>query len=342
MKSLSAFLVALAFSAGTVARADDLPYLSPLRDALVTQLTIVTSTVPANKPLASTLSASLKLVDRTKPEYVAGSASIGTLANLLLKTSLSNEFRPILEGIRDTYVENMAAEEDGLNHRVALVIPGKTQTAAQTAIGKFSVALDLVSTNPDFKFSLPALKKAAAALLAADKAVVKAETAKPGASFLTATVLESGQPATTLKPTAKTILEATYDPFFGEIDIDAGDMVKLGGTRVGLRFLSLTAMVSGPGTYTLSLTNDAQGYAVYERAILADIRDPYPEPDSQEFFATIDPFNQRLGSGTMTITLSEDSSVVWGSFSFTGLGIEVTSRTATITGTFLMRVETFE
>jgi hypothetical protein len=327
----------------TPARADELPFFSPLREELVAQLTLASNAPPpVDKRLISTLNANLKLIDRTKPMLINGSAALGTLAKALGKTSLSNVFLPVIQSTRTAYSEFMVTELDDLDERLRSTIPGKTQTAAQTAMSKVSAALDGVETNSNLTLSLKSLSKAATALVAAGKAVTKAELAPPGAEFLTATIVESNQPTNTFKPNAKTYLDVYFDPFSGELEIDAGTIKSLGGAQAEVRFVSLAAIVAGEGINSLSLTNADQGYAIYQRGLVPNIRVPDPEIEVQETYFTIDPINERLGSGVLTVTVRPDKNLVWGSFTFAAKGSNNSNREVSVTGSFLLRYESWD
>lgn len=323
-------------------RGDDLPFFSSLRQEITIQLTLASNTPPLNKKLINGLQANLKLIDRTKPTLLTGGSSLGTLAKSLSKTSLSNTFLPILIDTRAAYIDAMETEISALMDQLADTIPGKARSAAQTAIGKVLAVIENVKTNASLAGSLGSLKKAATALVAAEKAVVKAETAPPGPNFLTATVTESNQGTFTFMPTKKTILDAYYDEFSGEIDIDAGNLRSLEDRRAHVGLLSIVGIVPGEGTYTLSLTNVNQGYATYESAIVPDIKAPEPDLESYEFYATVDPINRRLGTGTLTITVDLEANIVWGEFAFTATGSEDSDLQVRMTGSFLVRLEMFE
>ncbi len=334
-------LTIFAVLVANIARGDDVPFFSALRGEIVNQLTIASNTVALNKKLISTLTSNLKTLDKTKPTLIAGSATLGTLAKNLGKTSLSNTFLPILTDTRTVYIDVMETGMSALNDRLADTIPGKARTTAQTDLGKTAIAIDAVGTNSNFALSLKALSKAATALAKAEKSVAKAETAKPGANFLTATITESNQGVTLLNST-KTFLDAYYDPIFGEIDIEAADLKKLGGGPVQLRGLSLAAIVPGEGTHTLNLTNESNAY--YQRIIAPSIREfeeEEPDFDFEELYLTVDPFNERLGTGTLTITLDLDANIVWGTFTFTATGKENSNLAVSMTGSFLVRLTTF-
>lgn len=342
MKKLLVSLSCLVVLFTNAARADDLPFFSTLREEIVNQLTIASNNLALNKKLISTLASNRKTLDKTKPTLVTGSDALGTLARALAKTSLSNTFLPIVTGIRTVYLETMDDKMEELEERLSHTIPGKAQTTAQTDLGKATIAIDAVGTNSNFALSLKALSKAATALAKAEKSVAKAETAKPGANFLTATITESNQGVTLLNST-KTFLDAYYDPIFGEIDIEAADLKKLGGGPVQLRGLSLAAIVPGEGTHTLSLTNESNAY--YQRIIAPNIREfeeEEPDFDFQELYLTVDPFNQRLGTGTLTITLDLDANIVWGIFTLTATGSENSDLAVSMTGSFLIRLTTFD
>jgi len=342
MKKLTFNLICLAALLSNVTRGDEPPFLSSLRTEVVSQLTIATNTPPQNKKLVSALQTNLKLIDRTKPTLITGSAALGTLAKSLSRTALSNTFLPILTDTRTVYVDAVETEVSALEDRLGATIPGKAKTAAWTALGKVTTAIDDASTNANFTTALKSLGKATKALATAEKSVAKAESAPPGPNFLLATITESNQGVTPFKPTKNTILEATYDPFSGEIDIDGGDLKNLGGGRAQARFLSLSATLPGEGTYTLSLTNANDSYAIYERGIVANINAPEPELEVQELYFTVDPINNRLGTGTMTIALDLDANIVWGEFSFTATGSTDSNLAVSITGSFLLRLEVFE
>ncbi len=326
------------------AQGDDLPFFAPLREEIVTQHALATNTVPLNKKLVSALASNLKTLDKTKPTLVTGSAALGTLAKALAKTSLSNTFLPIVTGLRTIYIDTMETEVDELEVRLADTIPGKAQTSAQTDLGKAIIAIDAVGTNSNFTLSLKALSKAATALAKAEKSVAKAETAKPGANFFTATITESNQGTNTFTVTKSTFLDAFYDSFSGGIDIEAGELKKLTGGRVQVRYLSFAAMVpSESGRYTLSLTNDSNAY--YQRIIspsLAEFEEEEPEFEFEELYLTVDPFNQRLGTGTLTLNVDYEANIVWGTFTFTANGSDNTALAVTMTGSFLIRLSTYE
>ena len=269
---------------------------------------------------------------------------MGTLAKSLGKTTLSNTFLPIVVDTRTIYLEVMDSEKSLLEERLADTIPGKAQTKAQTAIDKLAVVLESAGTNTVLALSLKSLSKAAKELAKAGKSVAKAETAKPGPNFITTTITESGQPVATLKP-LKNSLEAFYDEFDGTIEIDVAELTKLSGGRVQARFLEITATMPGEGRHTLSLTNEA--YAIYQRIVapnIGEFEEYEPNFEFEELFFTIDPFNQTLGDGTLTITvdLEADPPLVWGSFSFSANGSQNTDLEASMTGNFLLRLESYD
>lgn len=332
-----ALLVALS------ARGDDLPFFSSLREEIASQLTLATNTLPVDKKLAATLRSSLKLVDKTKPTLIAGSGALGTLAKSLGKTSLSNTFLPLVVDTRATYLQVIEEGKIALEERLAETIPGKAQTSAWTKLNKLAASIEAVETNATLALSLKSLSASAKNLAAAEKAVAKAETARPGADFLTATITESNQGVTTFKPKKATILEAYYDDFSGEIEIDAGELTKLAGGRVQMRFLEITASVPGEGTHTLSLTN--QAYAIYQRIVapnIGEFEEEDPEFEFDELYFTIDPINASLGAGTVTITVDLEARLVWGTFSCTAKGSGNTALDASLSGSFLLRLSTYE
>jgi hypothetical protein len=335
-------LACVAVLFANIARGDDLPFFSSLREEIASQLTIASNTVPLDKKLLASLRSNLKIVDKTKPTLIAGSGALGTLAKGLGKTSLSNAFLPILTGIRTVYIDTMETQMDGLADRLADTIPGKAQTSAQTALDKAATAIDAVGTNSNFALSLKALSTAAKALAAAEKSVAKAETAKPGPNFITATITETDQGTTALKP-LKGTLEAFYDDFDGTIEIDVAELTKLSGGRVQTRMLEITAEVPDEGAYELSLTDEAVAW--YQRIVspsFAEFEEEEPDFEFYENFFTIDPFNQTLGTGTLTITVDFEANIVWGTCSFTAGGSENAGLEATVTGSFLVRLSTYE
>jgi len=346
MKSLFVRLIGL-FSHCAVSRADDVPFFSSLREEVFNQLIIASNAVPLDKKILATLRSNLKTIDNTKLTLTAGSGALSTLAKSFSKLALSNTFLPIVVDTRDTYLEVIESEKAALEERLADTIPGKTQTSAQTAINKLAIALEGSETNVNLTLSLKSISAAAKALAAAAKAVMKAETAKPGPNFITATVTESGQAVAVLKP-LKGTLEAYYDDFDGSIVIEVGELAKLSGGRVQTRFLEITATVPGEGRHELSLTNEA--YAIYQRIVspsFAEFDEEEPEFEFYESFFTIDPFNEALGTGTLTITVELDEldptkGIVWGTYSFTASGSENTELEATVTGSFLVRLSTYE
>lgn len=344
MKALLLSFSCLLLCLGDACRADDLPFLSPLRAEIVNQLTTVSNALPFDKKLNSSLIANLKLIDKTKPTFITGSSALGTLAKNLGKTSLSNTFLPIVVDTRDTYLDAIDSEKIVLEERLADTIPGTAQTAAQTAIYKLAAAIEATETNVSLTLSLKSLSTTAKALAAADKAVAKAEVAKPGPNFITATITETGQGTTALKP-LKGSLEAYYDDIEGTIEIDVGEITKLSGGRVQTRMLEITADVPGEGTYTLSLTNDAVAW--YQRIVspsFAEFEEEEPDFEFLENFFTIDPFNEVLGAGTLTITVDFEANIVWGSYSFSASGSEnpELDLEATVSGSFLVRLSTYE
>lgn len=341
--SLSVLLLCL----GNLCRADAVPFFSSLREEVVSQLTVASNAVPLDKKLLASLRSNLKSIDKTKPTLIAGSGALGTLAKSLGKTSLSNAFLAIVMDIRTTYLDVIDSEKDLLEERLADTMPGSTQNKAQAAIDKLALALEAAETNEVLVLSLKSLNKAAKELDKATKAVVKAETAKPGKDFILATITETGQATTTLKP-LKGTLEAFYDEFDGTIEIDVGELTKLSGGRVQTRMLEIFATIPGEGTHTLSVTDEAVAW--YQRIVspsLAEFEEEEPEFEFFEDFFTVNPFNQTLGSGTLTITVEFDEldptkGIVWGTFNFTASGSENTELEATVTGSFLVRLSTYD
>lgn len=351
MKSLFVPLIGL-FSLCAVSRADDVPFFSSLREEVLNQLTIASNAVPQDKKLLAALRSNLKTIDKTKLTLIAGSGALSTLAKSFSKLSLSNTFLPIVVDTRTTYLDVMDSEKSLLEERLPHTMPGSTQDKAQAAIDKLTVEIEAGATNEVLLLSLKSLGKAAKELDKATKAVVKAETAKPGKDFIIATITESGQGTTVLKPLRGT-LEAFYDDFFGTIEIDVGELTKLTGGRVQTRMLEITAPFPGEGTHELSLTEEASAW--YQRIVspsFAEFEEENPEFEFLENFFTIDPLNEApgvFGTGTLKITVQLDEldptkGIVWGEFSFTANGSRnpLLDLEATVTGSFLVRLSTFD
>ncbi len=342
MKQLLLPLTCLLVLLTNIARGDELPFFSSLREEVANQLTIASNAVPLDKRLFSALRANLKTIDKTKPTLITGSSALGTLSKSLGKTTLSNTFLPIVVDTRTTYLEVMDSEKSLLEERLADTIPGKAQTSAQTAIDKLAAALEDAGNNTVLALSLKSLSKAAKELAKAEKAVAKAEVAKPGPNFITATITESGEGTSPLKP-LKGTLEAFYDDFDGTIEIDVAELTKLSGGRVQTRMLEITAEVPDEGTYELSLTDEAVAW--YQRIVspsFAEFEEEEPEFEFYENYFTIDPFNETLGDGTMTITVDFEAGIVWGSFTFTANGTEDPNLEASVSGSFLIRLSSYE
>ena len=66
-------LACLAVLLANMARGDDLPFFSPLREEVANQLTVASNTVPLDKKLLASLRSNLKSIDKTKPTLTAGS-----------------------------------------------------------------------------------------------------------------------------------------------------------------------------------------------------------------------------------------------------------------------------
>lgn len=347
MKSFFISLIGLFSLCSVVSRADDVPFFSTLREEVFNQLTIASNAVPQDKKLLAALRSNLKTIDKTKLTLIAGSGALGTLAKSFSKSALSNTFLPIVVDTRTTYLATMDSEKSQLEERLADTIPGKSQDKAQAIIDKLALLMEDTETNAVLALSLKSLNKAAKELDKAGKAVAKAETAKPGSDFFTASITETGQGTTALKP-LKGTLEAFYDDVFGTIEIDVGELTKLSGGRVQTRMIEITATVPGEGTYELSLTNEA--YAIYQRIVspsLAEFEEEEPNFEFLETFFTIDPINETLGSGNLIITVQLDEldptkGIVWGTYSFSASGSENTELEATVTGSFLVRLSTYD
>ena len=337
MKNLLFTLTCLALLFANSARADEVPYFANLRSELVSQLTLASNTMPVNKKLMVSLRSSLKLVDRTKTNLISGSSALSTLAKSLGRTSLSNTFHPILTDTRAVYLEVIGAAISPLESRLADTIPGKAKTAARKSIDKTLAILENAETNAIFSASLRSLGKAATGLSLAQRAVARAETARPGRDFLLATITEPNHGTNRFIP-GKGLLDATYDPLDGNLNIEFGIVKSLGKRRTLIRFLSLNAIITDTGTYTLSLTNDNEGYALYQRAVVVNINAEEPEVESEDLYLTIEPFNRRLGTGTLTIKVDLEAKIVWGSFEFTALHTENPELEVAMTGSFLVRL----
>ncbi len=334
MKKRLYTLTCLAVLFSNISRGGELPLFSSLRAEIENQIAIVSSNNSApNKKLVARLRSSLSLVNRTQPTLIKGSSALATLAKSLGRTSISNAFIPALIETRGMYIDAMETRLSVLQDRLAHTMPGNTQTAAQTALDRVGAALGDAGTNNNFAVSLSSLSKTAKALLKAEKSVAKAETAPPGANFLTATITESNQGVALYKPTGKDNLGADYGPLSGKIFIHGYDSTELGGGREQLRFLTLFVIVPGEGTHTLSLPNAGDGsYASYSRLTLDESGTVESDIDySVGFYSS--------GTGTVIITVNLKAKVVWGEFTFTAKNSKNPDLEATVTGSFLLRLE---
>jgi hypothetical protein len=334
-------LVCLAVLLTAVARADGLPFFSTLREEVVNQLTIATNTPPLNKKLVAALRTNLKLIDRTKPTLVNGSAALGVLAKGLARTAPSNTFLPILTDTRTVYVEALNAEIPPLVSRLGATIPGKAQNAAWTALAKLSAAIDDARTNVNFTVALKSLSKAAKALVVAQKAVGKAETARPGASFVTATITESNQGVTSFKA-AGGYLDGAYYPDDGVLNLFAGDLKKLGGGLTQARLITLIATVPASGSYTFNLAGSQQSFATYDRGIYRNINSDEPDVEFEDNFSTANSFSTPPPAGTLNISVDLEARLAWGDFTFTASGSNDSNLAVSMTGSFLIRLEVIE
>jgi hypothetical protein len=176
-------LLGLSLLLALTGRADDLPFFSALRVEIFSQATTASNTVPLDRRLIAALNTNLKLIDRTKPTLVNGSAALGTLAKNLGRTSLSNTFLPLLSEARTAYADRMDAATLAFESRLTETLPGKLRAAAENALSQLRTTIGDARTNASLTLALKSLSKAAKAVGAVEKAVARAESAPPGAGL---------------------------------------------------------------------------------------------------------------------------------------------------------------
>ncbi len=305
------------------------PYLGSISNEVFSQLTTVTNelaatnNVVANKKLLKVLLGAQKLIAKTKTNHVAGAKSLGVLNKSLGRSSLSNEFNPLIQGTADIYVNVFQNILEDLEDRVDASFPGKANDAARKTLAQFLAAIDNADTNSNFLLVLKALGAAAKGEIGAQKAVIKAEAASAPPNSFTATVTASGQGTFTYKPVIQSV-NAAYVSATHLLNIQSFDIKTSGSSFSSLdaqtKNIGILVAVPGDGTHTYNLSTDSNliyysfnhthgGSLVFGEIYSAD-------------------------RGTVTLTFDSATKFVYGTFSFSGNGDNDSGLSATVNGSF--------
>ena len=285
------------------AESASVPYFEALRSEVTNQLSIVSNAPVLDKRLVATLKTSLKLIDKTKTNYTAGTKSLGTLAKLLLHTSISNAFAGVLADTAETYLDALLNEEELLADRVARTDFSSAHGAAQKNLDQLGGALHAASTNTNVMVVAKYLSLAAKKLVAATAFTAKAETAVPPPANVTATV--SG--------------EISFAYQGGRVTADHG-----GTDSFTVTSSQATAHPKAQHTITLRLEDVIEGR---NQLIIGD---GSPGTSSGEVLI-VDVTAYRSITGTATVLRRSATKRIFGSFEFTAGD---SGHTVTVTGTF--------
>lgn len=283
-----------------------LPFFTDLRAEVIKQMNNASNNVAegidvaANKKLFNSTKSALKLIDKANanPGYVTGAKAFNVLAKNLRRTTLSNEFNPILESTFGLYLDSLLNDWETLDARLASTYPGKARTAAEANLAKLFPAIEAADNAGDLLLALKSLSAAAKAHVATEKAIVKAEAAPAPPAQITARV--TGSLNTTIKTLAAGIV--------------AGDGLVVNGAQpagIGFKQINFSVLNVPEGT---SEVNVAFGNINIQSGANAT--------------------NYGNGVGTATVTRNNANGTAYGTFTFTAQGVSGTSGTITVTGEF--------
>jgi hypothetical protein len=250
---------------------------------VINQLTVASNDVVANKKLIKTLSGALKLIDKTKTNYVGGSKSLGSLARTLNRTTVSNEFHDVLQATADTYVSELLDEEGALADRLAPTYPSGSRTAAQRQLDLMLAAIQGANTNDSVVTAARFLSIASKKQIVAAKLVTKAENAPPPPAGVTASITGA------LRRSFKSFTAVITNPG-GGTSIIVNSATKPSASGLDSLAFSLTGVTDG--THTVNLEGEYSQVRVGGRAF--------------------------TGDGTATVTFNSTTKVIFGTFSFIG------------------------
>ncbi len=307
----------------------DPPYLGSISNEVFSQLTTVTNelaatnNVVANKKLLKVLLGAQKLIAKTKTNHVAGAKSLGVLNKSLGRSSLSNEFNPLIQGTADIYVSIFHNILDALEVRVDASFPGRANEAARKALAKFEAAVNNADTNANFLLVLKFLSASAKGEIGAEKAVIKAEAAPAPPNNFTATITASGQGTFTYKPVIQSV-NAAYVTNTHLLNIQSVEVKTSGSTSENLDVktttigILLNVPVNGTHTYNLSTDSELIYYSFdHTQGRILVLSETYS-----------------ADSGTVTLTFDSATKFVYGTFSFSGNGDNDSGLSATVNGSF--------
>jgi hypothetical protein len=291
--------------------AQTLPFLADLRAEVLDELTkasnniAMTNDVVGNKKLAKTLLGALKLIDKTKTNYVTGAKNLGVLNKTLGRTAVSNEFHPRVDASLNLYVASLYDRLDDLEDIVNASYPGRAHDAAVKALNKLLAAIDGANTNANIVLALKALSAAAKAEIGAAKAAVKADAAPAPPSHFTATITGSGEGTVNFRPSPAPAVASRIVNLLNIVGVE----VRVSGTTVRTRNLNLNIpnLTDGTTTYNVSDTGGGNANVVYTTST-GGLGVP---PSGDGFSAT---------SGSVTVTVNTTTKTAFGTFSFSAPG----------------------
>jgi len=275
-----------------------LPFLDQLRNEVVNQQVIASNDVVANKQLLASLKKALTTIDKTKPDYVSGTKALGTLANNLNRTSVSNAFAADFDNIVNTYVGSLMNAAGNLTTALGSTFPSGPHTAALNNLDQLLAALQVADTNNSIILAAKALSLAAKKLVVTQKLVTKAQAVPAPPAQITANV--SGALNTSIKTQGAAVT----------------------GVPAQFNLLGASGSASGQKTIQFSLQNVTEGTHVVNVI------------DGHFLITSTHPAIYTGGTGTATVTYNSATHSLYGSFTFNATGDQGSTGTVTVAGSF--------
>jgi hypothetical protein len=235
--------------------------------------------------------------------------NVGTIANTLGRTSLSNEFAAEIDAVLDFDADILTLLGESLGNRLAATFPGNLHNAAQKSVNAFLASLSQAATNQNLMKRAQLLRSAAQKYNSVNAAVTRAEHAPPPPSHFTATISAGGEGTFKFSP-APAPAVATLNPGTHILNITAVNVARIGATTVRTRnvFVIIPNITDGTHTYNVTSSTSGSGANVLYTTATGGLGGA---PSGDAYTGT---------SGNVTVTINTATKSAIGTFSFSGNG----------------------
>ena len=302
MKPIALTVILFSTALAPHARAATFPYLEPIRNEILNQQVILSNAPTLDKKLATAMRAALTKIDKTSPtNLIIAAKTLSSIANTLSRSSLSNDFGPLLNSSVGSFLLTMYGGAVTASNRLAATFPSGPHTAAQNKLTQFIAQIASADANPNLIAATKSVSQAANSFRVVDALITKAENVKPPPAGIAFDV--TGAVSHSSVKTVGAAIVAYPNNFF----------IVNGAAKPSIHgFLQIAFTLAGvpAGTSTVNITGgDFSEVSVGGRAFTG-------------------------GLGTALVTYNPANESMFGSFNFTAHDQNNAAAVITVTGSF--------